>query len=396
MNITLPASQPIEDASAETPNVAALRSALSDVMRIDQVIVPVAPDQVVQFRGRLAIPSAQAYRLIRDRFRAMGYIAFLRRSNLIDGVQAVKGTLRTGRSRVWINIALLVISIATMVLSAAIYQVVADLAASGLNPDGSTFARALETIGRTPALLIRGLPFAATLLLILGVHEMGHYVAARVHRADVTLPYFIPFPPLGGLSLGTLGAFVRLRGPIEDRRSLFDIGVAGPLAGLAVAVPLFIVGVALSKLHVVSAGPGAGGLGMSPLVTWIVTWLQPDTFRPDIRLELHPIGIAAWFGLLLTMLNLMPIGSLDGGHVMYALAGRAAWAVTAVSLAGLLVLSALVEWPGWALWAAVSLLFGLRHPPPLNDVTPLDPKRRMLAFASLALFVILFVPIPFA
>ncbi len=380
----------------EAPAVTALRSALSDVMRIDQMVVPVAPDKVVQFKGRLAMPSAQVYRLVRDRFRDIGYIALLRQSDSLDGVQAVKGTIQAGRSRMWINVALLVISIVTMLLSATVFQVVRQLAESGAQPDGASLLRtAIDIIGRQPTLLLEGIPFAATLLLILGIHEMGHYVAARIHRADVSLPYFIPFPPLGGLSLGTLGAFVRLRSPIEDRRALFDIGIAGPLAGLAVAVPLFIVGVALSTLHAVPPDSTGGGLGLSPLVTWIVGWLRPETFRPDVQLDLHPIGIAAWFGLLLTMLNLMPIGSLDGGHIMYALAGRRSAAVAAVAIAGLLVLS-IVAWHWWVTWAFVAAIFGLRHPAPLDDVTPLDRKRRLLAFAALAIFVILFVPTPFA
>lgn len=395
MDIAVSADRSIEEASPEAPTLGALRSALSDVMRVDHMLVPVAPDEVVQFRGQLKIPSIRAYPIIRDRFRALGYTAFLRRSQALDGVQAVKGFVHAGRSRAWINFALLILSVGTMLLSATTYEVYADLYRAGFNPARLPFSHVLETIQRAPELLIRGLPFAATLLLILAMHEMGHYVAARIHRADVTLPYFIPFPPLGELSLGTLGAFVRMRSPIEDRRSLFDIGAAGPLAGLAIALPLFVVGIALSTPHYSAVQTTAGGLGYSPLVTWVVEWLHPDVFRPGVQLNLHPIGIAAWFGLLLTMLNLMPLGSLDGGHIIYALAGRAAWAVTAACLAGLLILSALVEWPGWALWAVVSILFGLRHPPPLDDVTPLDPKRRLLGFASMALFVILFVPVPF-
>jgi Zn-dependent protease len=396
MDTTLPFSQPIEAAPLEAPSVVALRAALAEVMRVDQTIVPVAPDEVVQFKGRLAIPSAQAYPIIRDRFQALGYIAFLRRSQALDGVQAMKGTLQAERSRVWINLVLFVASVITMLLAATLFQVYRHLNEVGFDTSGgAAFDIALEAIVRQPELLVYGVPFAATLLLILGVHEMGHYVAARIHRADVTLPYFLPFPPLGELSLGTLGAFVRLRTPIEDRRALFDIGVAGPLAGLAVALPLFVVGVALSSPRFHAAATDSGGLGFSTLVTWIVGWLQPETFQPHIQLDLHPIAIAAWFGLLLTMLNLMPIGSLDGGHITYALVGRRAWAVTGAALAGLLVLS-VVAWRGWVVWAAVSALFGLRHPRPLNDVTPLDRKRRLLAFASLAIFFILFVPTPFA
>ncbi|HLF27003.1 MAG TPA: site-2 protease family protein [Anaerolineae bacterium] len=396
MDLALTANPSIEDSAAETPTIVALHSALSNLMDVQQVVVPVAPDEVVQFRGQLALPSAQAYTLIRDRFRDIGYIAFLRRSGSLDGVQAVKGVLQLGRNRVWINLVLFFATLATMLISATVYQVLRRLAESGFNPDrGDTLRTALDLIGQQPAWLIEGIPFAATLLLILAVHEMGHYVAARIHRADVTLPYFIPFPPLAGLSLGTLGAFVRLRTPIEDRRALFDIGVAGPLAGLAIAAPLFVVGVALSRLHPTAPGASASGLGLSPLVTWIVGWLQPQTFELNLRLELHPIAIAAWFGLLLTVLNLLPIGSLDGGHVTYALFGRAATTVSILTFTGLLLLS-VFAWRGWVLWAFVSILFGLRHPPPLNDVTPLDAKRRLLAFATFAIGLILFVPTPFA
>jgi membrane-associated protease RseP (regulator of RpoE activity) len=234
--------------------------------------------------------------------------------------------------------------------------------------------------------LYAGLPFAGTLLFILGVHEMGHYVAARLHGVQVTLPYFIPVPFLG---LGTFGAFIQMKSPVENRKALFDVGVAGPLAGFVVAVPLMIIGLLQPE---VARGTGIGFFGSSLFLKALTAVFVPHAATQ--ALQLSPMAIAAWFGLLVTALNLLPMGQLDGGHVAYALLGRFAQPVAMVTFAILVVLG-LTVWNGWLIWALFALITGLQHPQPLNDITSLDWGRRLVGLFTLGLFVLLITPRPF-
>jgi membrane-associated protease RseP (regulator of RpoE activity) len=236
-----------------------------------------------------------------------------------------------------------------------------------------------------------GIPFAFTLLIILGAHEFGHYFAARYHKVSVTLPYFIPMP----LSfVGTFGAFIQLRSPVRNRNQLFDVGVAGPLVGLALAVPLLFVGLALSP---VGPLPTEGGyiLEGNSLFYLGAKYLVFGQVLPGGGLDvmLDPIAFAAWFGLLVTAFNLWPIGQLDGGHVMYGLIGEKTRTIGFI-VVGALVILGIVLWQGWITWAILIFLLGIGHPPPLNDITPLSSKRRVLGMLVLLLFALLFVPIP--
>lgn len=237
-----------------------------------------------------------------------------------------------------------------------------------------------------------GVPYAFALLSILLAHEFGHYVLARVHDVDATLPFFIPAPPL--FFIGTLGAFIRMRSMPRDRRALFDVGAAGPWAGIAVAVPLLAIGLALSEVR--PAAPGVGGelyLGESLLLRALM-WLVLGVSSSDVTIMLHPIAMAGWVGLLVTALNLMPVGQLDGGHIVYAALG-ARWHRW-ISLGTVTALVVLVAGgaTSWLVWAVLLLLLGLRHPRILDDDTPLDPPRRWVAAASLLLFVVTFMPEP--
>jgi membrane-associated protease RseP (regulator of RpoE activity) len=266
-----------------------------------------------------------------------------------------------------------------------------------------------------PNVVQGGLPFAGSLVAILFCHEMGHYLVARHHGVFATLPYFIPVP----FGAGTLGAVIRMRSAIPSRRAALDIAAAGPLAGLAVAVPLLLWGLAHSELQVSAAAP-VGSAMASPfalvrallagqpilngdpgvqffgdsLITLAAAKLVHGTLPPGTDLALHPVAFAAWLGLLITTLNLVPLGQLDGGHVLYALVGRR-WAHLGSRLvsAGLLVAGFFLSWNWLVWWALTRFLVGLRHPPALLE-EPLDPARAAVAVLSLVLFVLTFVPVP--
>lgn len=241
---------------------------------------------------------------------------------------------------------------------------------------------------------MRGLWYSGTVLAILGAHELGHYFACRYYRVDASLPYFIPAPPI--LLFGTFGAFIRIREPIPSKRMLFDIGIAGPIAGFLIAIPALFFGVRVSRMTPLPAElSGMLSLGEPLLLkfaSWIVWGATPETHS----LSLHPVAFAAWFGLLATALNLFPIGQLDGGHISYAVLGRRSTNVT-IATVGIAVLLTYFSY-SWIVWTALMVVmlfaFGPRHPRTLDEEVPLDAARRWLAFAALVIFVICFTPTP--
>jgi membrane-associated protease RseP (regulator of RpoE activity) len=241
-----------------------------------------------------------------------------------------------------------------------------------------------------PAMLWRGIPFAATLLVILVTHEFGHYVLSRIHRVPASLPLFIPGPPY---FIGTFGAIIRLRGPIMNRRALFDVGVSGPLAGFLVAVVALVVGLNLSTVVERTATHGMQ-LG-EPLLLQFIAWLVVGSIPPQADIVLHPIGFAAWFGLFVTSLNLLPIGQLDGGHVAYALWGSRQ-RIMAFVIVPILIVLGFVGWPGWWLWAFMAGLWGFGHPPVRDLHIPLGRKRVVVGWIAFAVFVLTFAPVPFS
>ncbi|OGQ83041.1 MAG: hypothetical protein A3F90_19900 [Deltaproteobacteria bacterium RIFCSPLOWO2_12_FULL_60_19] len=257
----------------------------------------------------------------------------------------------------------------------------------------TTAAGALQTGAdplEDPWALLSGLPFSLTLMSILLVHEMGHYLVSRHHGVKATLPYFIPAPSF----IGTFGAFIRMQSPPPDRRSLFDVAAAGPLAGLVLAVPAVIVGLHLSTVTPAVTQSGGIALGSSLLLSFLsqmTLGLLPD----EANIALHPIGFAGWIGLLVTALNLLPVGQLDGGHVIYALFGRRSIWIARLALATILMLGVLRWWDGWLIWGVLLLFLGVRHPPPLDPYTPLDFKRKVLGWITLAMLAATFTPVPF-
>lgn len=234
----------------------------------------------------------------------------------------------------------------------------------------------------------RGIPFSFTLLMILGAHEFGHYFMSRKHNIDVTLPYFIPAPSF----IGTFGAFIKMKSPIMDRRILLDVGAAGPLAGMCVTIPVLLIGLSLSEIRyeTVDTGINLGSSILFSVMNWMVHGFLPD----DVNLILHPIAFSGWIGLLVTCLNLLPVGQLDGGHVAYAVIGPKQRVVAKVILA-VLVIIGITGWSGWLLWAGILFIMGLNHPPVVYDWIPLDRKRKVIGWLTLLIFAMTFTPVPF-
>jgi membrane-associated protease RseP (regulator of RpoE activity) len=242
------------------------------------------------------------------------------------------------------------------------------------------------------ALLLGGLWYSGTILAILGCHELGHYFACRYYDVDASLPFFLPVPLL---LTGTLGAFIRIREPIPTKRMLFDIGIAGPIAGFLVAVPALFLGLAMS--HVVKLPADFTGFELGePLLFKAASTLLWGTPPDGYSLNLHPMAFAAWFGLLATALNLFPIGQLDGGHISYAVLGRRSTYVTMVMIGvavGLAYFSS--SWLVWTgLMVAMLVMFGPRHPRVFDEDVPLDRTRVVLAIVALAMLVVCFTPAP--
>jgi len=240
-------------------------------------------------------------------------------------------------------------------------------------------------------LLIGGLTYAISIICILFAHEMGHYLASRRYRVPSSLPYFIPFPLP---PFGTLGAIIKTKGIIPNRKALFDIGAGGPLFGLSLAVPAVIVGLLLSDVIDVAELPADSiTLGNSPLFS-LLQWLALGTLPPNSDVVLHPIAYAGWVGLFITSLNLLPAGQLDGGHIIYSLFGTHSKIIFRLTLLGI-TLICLIYNLGWLLLVILLLFIGFRHPPPLDDHTPVDLRRKITgAFTFLILFTT-FTPIPF-
>jgi membrane-associated protease RseP (regulator of RpoE activity) len=243
-------------------------------------------------------------------------------------------------------------------------------------------------------LLLGGLWYSIPILAILGTHEMGHYLACRYYGVEASRPYFLPMPIV---LTGTLGAFIRIRQPIPNKRQLFDIGIAGPIAGFLVAVPVLFAGMYLSRVTELPKDFQGSLFWLGePILFKAAAWLTFGPVPEGFAVNMHPVGFAAWFGLLATALNLFPIGQLDGGHISYAVLGRKS---TFVTLAMIACLVALTFWSlSWAVWAGLMVLmlltFGPRHPRTPDEDEPLDSARKRLALFALVMFVLCFTPAP--
>lgn len=248
----------------------------------------------------------------------------------------------------------------------------------------------VSAVWRHPEMLRIGLSFSIPALFILLCHELGHYIACRLYGIPCTLPFFLPVP----VNFGTFGAFIRIKAPIHSKRQLFDVGVAGPIAGFVALIPFLLYGIAHSRP--VMATTGSGGMELllpgRCLAIQLATRLFHGPLAAGTILNLHPAAFAAWLGLFATSLNLLPLGQLDGGHILYAAAGRLQRRLALPCWLALALLG--FYWPGWLLWSVVVLVIGLRHPPVYDENLPLDRKRRALAWVALVIFVLSFMPVP--
>lgn len=268
----------------------------------------------------------------------------------------------------WVNLLLFLATIFTTLLAGTLQQ--------GVN------------IFQNPSGLVRGIPFSFTLLAILLTHEMGHYLTSRYHGVGATLPYFIPAPSI----IGTFGAFIRMTSPILNKRALLDIGASGPIAGFVVAIVAVAVGLHYSAVVETQTLEGMK-LG-TPLIFSFISELMIGSIPEGSDVLLHPIAFAGWIGMFVTALNLIPIGQLDGGHVVYAVLGQRHRIVSLVMIP-ILVLLGVYGWPGWLLWAFLPLIFGINHPPVVDSDSPLDPTRQIIGWVSLLIFILTFTPTPF-
>ncbi len=239
-----------------------------------------------------------------------------------------------------------------------------------------------------PGKIYLGLPFSLTLLLILMTHELSHYFMSRRHNVSATLPYFIPAPSI----IGTFGAVIKMKPPIPDRRSLIDIGASGPIGGFIVAVIAVIIGLSLSTVK--PAGELQGGISFGSSI--LFTFLSEIVLNIDPRqydVLLHPVAFAGWIGLLVTSLNLLPIGQLDGGHIVYALFGEKHELISKSTIPVLIILG-IIFWSGWIFWAVIMYFLGYRHPPVVYPYIELDRKRKLMGWACFIIFIITFMPAP--
>ena len=350
--------------------VSELGAQLGDVFMTEKVSVR-GDGRVVAFVGQLLSDAESAFAILEQRFKRLGYLPVLRRTKGQDTILVAPAPAERRGSRPIMNLLLFVATIGTVMLGGALQE--------GYNP-----------LADPPIAILSGIPFAFALLAILGTHELAHFLVARARGMRPTLPYFIPIP---FSPLGTFGAVIRMESPIKDRKMLFDVGISGPLAGLVVSIAALVVGLRLSELTLPLPGAPMLPLGTGLLVDWI-TDLVLGPLPDDLMVILHPIAFAGWFGIFITAMNLIPLSQLDGGHVGYAFFGERHRLIAMLVFMGLLAMG--VFWTGWLVWGFFILIFGgLRHPPPLNDITPLDTKRKVLAVFSFVLLFLLGTPRPF-
>jgi membrane-associated protease RseP (regulator of RpoE activity) len=404
------------------PEIDVLTAHVSRVFRVEDVTAGEPREWIARFRGHLLNEddSLAAYDRLAEAVRPYNITPLFRKEpggkQLIYLVQSP--VVPKLSSNLIIHIVLFIVTFFSMMLMGA------DIPPEAISADESSI------IGLLFRNILTGWPFAVSMMGILLAHEMGHYLMCRYYNVPATLPFFIPAPLLS--FLGTLGAFIAMRGIPKNKRVLFDVGVAGPLAGVVIAIPVLFLGLSISHLGTIgSAAPGTSGLlegnsifylfskyimfgrllpepasmdGLSPALYWLRYFFtaQPIPFN-GLDVQLNPVALAGWAGLLVTALNLVPVGTLDGGHVAYGLFGEKARKIFPVAIGTLIALSLLPSLLtlslgafnfSWLLWVFILFWLGNVRTQPLDDITPLDGKRRALGFFMLLIFMLLFTPIP--
>ena len=403
------------------PEIDILNSQVSRIFRVEDVTVGNPKEWIARYRGHLlSEDTVAAYDQLAAALRPYNITPLFRKEPGDKQIIYLVPSPPVARltSRLYVNIILFILTILSMMLMGV-----------DIPPEAVSGGEA-STIQFLFRHILSGWPFALSMMGILLAHEMGHYIMCRYYNVPATLPFFIPAPLIS--PLGTLGAFIAMRGIPKNKRVLFDVGVAGPLAGLVIAIPVLFIGLSLSDLGPIGhAAPGTSGFlegnslfylfskyvvfgrllpepvsmyGLSPLEYWARYFLtgQPIPFN-GLDVLLDPVALAGWAGLLVTALNLVPVGTLDGGHVAYGLFGEKARRIFPVAIGALIALSFLPSLItlslgafnfSWLLWVFILFWLGNVRAQPLDDITPLDAKRRALGFFMLLLFILLFTPIP--
>jgi Zn-dependent protease len=357
---------------------------------------------IVRFRGQLfSQDSAQAYDQLAKDLRNFKVIPLFRMEENRHTIVLLNGVIQPKPTKIWGNVLFFILTVLSVMFTGAVSY-------SGEIPTNPS---------DWFSFMLNGLPFAVALMTILVCHEFGHYLAGKYHKTVVTLPFFIPFP----LSLfGTMGAFIQLKEPPKNRRILLDIGIAGPLAGLIVAIPILLLGLYLSPIERIPFQLPMGQIfegnsilylllkyiatgqllpqpfnyaTLDPILYWFRYFFTGSPLPAGgLDVTLHPIAWAGWAGLLVTALNLIPAGQLDGGHIMYVLMGKRTSSLLPFILGALVLLG--FAWSGWWFWAALIFFLGRFHAEPLDQITPLDQKRKVLAIVGIVVFFLVFMPVP--
>ena len=350
-----------------------IRSLLDGVMAIEDITVGAMRGRAIRVRGRFLIESEAAYQRLAPKVRERGRTLLLRREDGEVVLLVVEGIVKPKPNNRWLPVVLLVLTVISMVSTYTFMGAMTELSWRGFL-----------------AGLPQGIAFACALIVILLSHEFGHFFTARHFGVAVTLPYLIPFP----LSpFGTMGAVIRMKDIPPSRRAMLLVGAAGPLAGLVLAIPILILGLSLSTVEPLPLGGGyvmEGNSLLYALLKYIVLGKWLPSGGEDVML--HPVAFAGWAGVLVTSLNLIPAGQLDGGHVAYAVLGRRARYLTWCVIAAVLLLGTV--WNSWFLWGALLFFFSRVQIAPLDDVSLLTRRERVIAVVLLILFLVTFAPIP--
>jgi membrane-associated protease RseP (regulator of RpoE activity) len=384
-----------------------LNSLVKRIFRIEDVTLGTQKqDFIVRYRGHLITEDSEAaYNSLSDQLKPRNITPLFRWDGAQQAIFLVPGMPAARPSNPIWNLVLFILTVLSVLFTGASFS---------LNAIPSDPLQAVATMFNN------GWPFALALMSILAAHEFGHYLAGRYHGVHVTLPYFLPFP---FSSIGTLGAFINMKEIPRNRKILLDIGVAGPLAGFTVAIPILLYGLSISKVGPLPLAASnnilvqlegnsiayilaklaifgqllpspASFAGVSPILYWLQFFFtgHPVPFG-GIDVNISPVAWAGWIGLLVTAMNLIPAGQLDGGHMMYVLIGRKSALRSFPFVLGALVLLGIV-WNGWWLWAGLIFLLGRRYAEPLDQITPLDTPRKLLAVLALIVFILTFSPVP--
>jgi hypothetical protein len=398
---------------------------VSRVMAVEETMLG-GPRQnfIFRARGHLTLDSEAAYDQLADAVKPLGLTALLRGESGREEILLVKGLSRPGSGNPRVNLLLFILTLASVIFMGAVNALPASAVPCETPTDlaGSLAYqwRMIVIIAQQSfANLGAGLPFALSFLAVLGTHEFGHYLAGRKNKTRVTLPFFIPLPLIS--PFGTLGAVISMQEPPRNRNVLAEIGIAGPLVGFLVGLPLLVIGLAMSTVEALPVvfGPCEGfslegnsiiyilaklavfgrmlpapaHFDTLPVLFYLRSFFTGFPFPMEgMDVIIHPLAFGAWAGLMITGLNLIPAGQLDGGHLLYVLLGDRAGRILPGIIFGMVILG--LFWPGWFLWVFLIFFLGRAHAEPLDTVTPLDTRHRILAWTGLILFVLIFTPIP--